>query len=594
MIALAATLLAASYLASAVEWKRAAAGRTESVSILRLAVVTLSLVLLALFVNACLFGALGRPTSGSPWLAAGELGGTAAVLAARRARTRGSPFVGAAVGGVLLVAASAFSAQRVMIDSDGGWYHVPIASALAFHVPPFSELSHILGLGFRPDAYPLSGELIESVLIASAGGAPGCVLFTAVSLATALAGGVALAEILAPAVSKILRVALAVTVILAPVIVRITFVSAPDMLAVGAVLCGASLLLDRGASLHQWLIGAAIVGLGVSMKTTVMPLALVVLGCSWFATSPSRRRALLGGCVFSAVASGWYLRNFVVHGAPLWPFSRFPLGDRLPAYWSNLDAFWQHPLNTVRRTIRTTAAGLGRGSFMALGCLPLLFLWRTSRSKELLFPLALAAVWTLTPGSGFAGAVGSRVFGVALAAGRYFYPTLVATAFVALYIAQVRPQARKPLAVLVVAVVLLNLGGLAQQPGPASVVFALIAITLFCAASDGRLTGPRWSLAIAASSVVAIGLVVASADPVGRTIRKSTDEGITALRTTDTRLGDYRGVAVSVSGGDGLGVMLSRSLRRPFVVGSSARACVPPAPEAYIVIVESCPADKRP
>jgi hypothetical protein len=74
--------------------------------------------------------------------------------------------------------------------------------------------------------------------------------------------------------------------------------------------------------------------LGIGTKTTVAPLALLVLGLGWW-THRSRlgqiRRPLLAAGAAAAVVGGaWYVRNAIGHGSPLWPLVEIPGSDPLP------------------------------------------------------------------------------------------------------------------------------------------------------------------------------------------------------------------------------------------------------------------------
>ncbi|MDQ6605115.1 MAG: hypothetical protein M3Z06_01035 [Actinomycetota bacterium] len=107
-----------------------------------------------------------------------------------------------------------------------------------------------------------------------------------------------------------------------------------DVIAVSWLACAAALSL--GAGRRPALLGPALVaaGLGVGTKTTVAPLAVVVLLLgAWRCRDRlvSGRWPIAGGAVGAALVGGpWYVRDLVVHGWPLWPFSSGPTGDRMP------------------------------------------------------------------------------------------------------------------------------------------------------------------------------------------------------------------------------------------------------------------------
>lgn len=181
-----------------------------------------------------------------------------------------------------------------------------------------------------------------------------------------------------------------------------------DLPAVAWLACAAALSVRSAA--RPALLGPALLaaGLGAGTKTTVVPLALVALAAgAWSARSGLRsaRPWLLSGAVGGLlVAAPWYVRNTIVHGWPLWPFSSGPTGDPLPHVMSLFhDSFLDRPGASVRMLgsfyLQLIAGGLG----LAAGILVIPFI---TRSRMALIAGVAAAgsllIWATAPFTGLA------------------------------------------------------------------------------------------------------------------------------------------------------------------------------------------------
>jgi hypothetical protein len=181
-----------------------------------------------------------------------------------------------------------------------------------------------------------------------------------------------------------------------------------DLPAVAWLACAAALC--AGARARPALLGPALLaaGLGVGTKTTVAPLAVVVLlAGAWTARAALRSsRWWLAGGVLGGLIVGvpWYVRNTVTHGWPLWPFDTGPGSDPLPHTMSLFRvSFLDRPRASVSALsngyLKMLAGGLGLiGATLAI---PLL-----TRSKAALLAaaVALASVlaWAVAPYTGVA------------------------------------------------------------------------------------------------------------------------------------------------------------------------------------------------
>jgi hypothetical protein len=246
-------------------------------------------------------------------------------------------------------------------------------------------------------------------------------------------------------------------------------------------------------------------GLGVGTKTTVAPLAVVVLvAVGWHVRASLRRYALpLAGGVAVSLAVGipWYLRNWIVHGWPLWPFSAGPVGDRLP-HTMKLFAysFISRPRVTFDHTPGDYLKQVGGGVVMIGGALVAPLLARR-RDVGAAAALALAALlaWAAAPFTGLAP--DPLLDGLAITTVRYILSALAAC-LVAVSL-MTRPGASR----------LARGGALALTA--AALLWSLVGDGLLGYPSIPR---PEWPLALAAlGAVLAVGLEWRGARPSGAT-----------------------------------------------------------------------------
>lgn len=124
--------------------------------------------------------------------------------------------------------------------------------------------------------------------------------------------------------------------------------------ALAWLVCGATLFAlgrERPTLLAPALLA---LGLSVGVKTTTLPLALVVAAIGLTASRGRLRPvrapllAALGGAL--AVGGVWYVRDLVDHGSPFWPVLAAPWGDPVP-HWIELvhSSFLDRPGATIDR-----------------------------------------------------------------------------------------------------------------------------------------------------------------------------------------------------------------------------------------------------
>lgn len=93
--------------------------------------------------------------------------------------------------------------------------------------------------------------------------------------------------------------------------------------------------------------------LGVGTKTTVAPLAVVVLVIAVVVhrgrLGAHSRALVLAGVAALVVGGTWYVRNLIGHGSPLWPLLAMPWGDEVPDLIARLDySFLDRPADSLR------------------------------------------------------------------------------------------------------------------------------------------------------------------------------------------------------------------------------------------------------
>jgi hypothetical protein len=278
-----------------------------------------------------------------------------------------------------------------------GWLHSGHAGAV-------QSFSYDFPVGY----YPVTNEILLTwVLGISRSFAPLAVWSTAIA-ALALAGLWRFVRLLnVPRLAAAASVAAFATL---PIFVIGLNFDGPstDLPAVAWLACAAA--LSAGARARPALLGPALLAaaLGVGTKTTVAPLAVVVLlAGAWSARSRLRpsRWWLAGGAVGGLlVGAPWYVRDTLTHGWPLWPFDSGPTGDPLPHAMSLFNvSFLQRPVATVRTLSNEYLNSLAGGLGPMLGALAVPLVAR-SKGALIAAAVAIAALlaWAVAPFTGLA------------------------------------------------------------------------------------------------------------------------------------------------------------------------------------------------
>jgi len=263
------------------------------------------------------------------------------------ARTRGERILtGAAVG--LWVAICGWIVGNPTIGIDAALYHLNDVAAWIHNGRPGSNVTLSYDLPFG--SYPLTNEVALAWLAGISRGFAAPTLWTPTLYILMIAAGwVGLRAMRVPAVIAGLGLAAVATV---PVLLQQVPTAGTDLpgvcwLAVCAGLVACSVERPR-------LLGPAVLagGLAVGTKTTAVPLVVLALATGvWIhrrrlaGLAPALVPAVLGAGVVGGL---WYVRDFVDHGSPLWPFLSLHGGDPVPSFLVPLrPSFLSRPLATI-------------------------------------------------------------------------------------------------------------------------------------------------------------------------------------------------------------------------------------------------------
>ncbi len=236
--------------------------------------------------------------------------------------------LGALGGGVLAVGVTIL--HRPTPGFDGITYHIPEVVGFVQSGHTGSVLS--LYYGLPVGNYPITNEVLLAWLTGISHGFAALTLWSPVCyLLLFAAGWLGLRSLGVPHAPRALAL---VALMISPLVVAGLPIPDTDLATTTWLVCCAALCAC--ARERPLLLVPAIIafGLSVGTKTTAVLLGMVVLGLALW-SQRRRVRAIatpLVIAVLAAVGVGgvWYLRNFIDHGSPLWPFLAAPWGDHVP------------------------------------------------------------------------------------------------------------------------------------------------------------------------------------------------------------------------------------------------------------------------
>lgn len=205
-----------------------------------------------------------------------------------------------------------------------------------------------------------------------------------------------------------------------------------DPAALCWLVCGAALFAlgrDRPELLAPALLA---IGLSVGVKTTTLPLGLVVvaLGLSGSRGRLRRVRAPLAAAFVAVLAVGgvWYVRNVLDHGSPFWPIIATPWGDRVPHFIELIrTSFLDRPAATVGQLGGSYLNRFGGGLIVVAGGIlaPIAVARRGTLVAAAITALAVL-IWMRSPLTGVAR--GYHDPEAVFSTTRYLLPTVAAGA----------------------------------------------------------------------------------------------------------------------------------------------------------------------
>jgi hypothetical protein len=395
-----------------------------------------------------------------------------------------------------------------------------------------------------------------------------------------------------------------------------------DPAALAWLVCAASLVAHARRRPSLFLPAVLAAGLAVGVKTTTVPLAIVVVGLGWFACRGElrSRRLPLVIALLAALAVGgvWYVRNLLAHGSPFWPVVAAPWGDPVPHF---IDLAKTRFLDRPAATIDHVGGLYGHrfaGALLLLGGALLAPL--VARSRSVLAAAVITAaglgLWMASPVTGTPRAPGLDQ--VTFSTTRYLLPVLAAATVTLALAGAARTRSSWVAGVTLAAAGAVNVAqaltiGTPTVPAPLTPLAGAVAGALVSLAVT-RLPRLRYARAVLAVGAVGLGALLAL--PARHFVARysaTTSLGSSSLTAHLTADASYRAgaspvtsspVFVAALAGDGLRHRLEglvsdrtcagvrRKIRRGWVVvyrkpifdasvPLDARRCLPGVPPAF-------------
>ena len=336
------------------------------------------------------------------------------------------------------------------IGFDGSMYHYPEVAGWIINGKPGSVLYVHYDLPFGN--YPLTDEVALTWLTGIARSWVPLYLWNPSMLVLlAVATWVTLRNLEVPRSAGLLATA---GIVAYPAMIHQLNEPHNDLPMLAWVACTAALC--TGARRRPALLIPGIVAAGLALGTKPTPVVVVVITLAGgFLLARARLRPLLpwlGLATAAAVAIGgvWYLRNFVDHGSPVWPFAESSWGDPRPEFLHLVKTrFIDRPGATLDGRLGDYTAELGGAWLMLAGTLLALVGALISRGlpsgvRRCLIFVGVGSVlafgfWSLAPGTGLPTA--PLLFeprGWPISTLRYLLPTMFAATVMVALAARVR------------------------------------------------------------------------------------------------------------------------------------------------------------
>jgi hypothetical protein len=433
--------------------------------------------------------------------------------------TQSSVCAQAVVGGLTVsgFGVTAFQLWHPTIGADGLSYHA--AQPVVWLSDGHPGSLHQTLANFPTQAYPKTMEVLVEWFYAIAR-TPLAAVPLALGFAVLAAGSayVGLRKFgVAPAIAALATAA----GLLLPLNMRQTSGVYSDLPALAWLACASALCVISVEEPAVVGLAAIAEGLAIGTKPSTAPLALIGLGWAvWINRrwAASHLRRLVGpGLLAGGLGGVWYVVNWVVYGAPLWPFSRFPSGPPVPPVWRLYTSrFLTEPVTVVRAAGGHPFVVLLAGGLLLLAAVPVTALLallpanRPLRRTLLAGALLVALDVLLWAGSQFTGL--GDAYPLVLITLRYLTPApLVAAALLAVAAARGGNLLRAVCIAVLVAALALDIWelrgprlGFPYRPDLA-ICLALVAIGAVAAVLAAR---TRWAPAGLRIPGLATGLVL--------------------------------------------------------------------------------------
>lgn len=180
-----------------------------------------------------------------------------------------------------------------------------------------------------------------------------------------------------------------------------------DPAALCWLVCGAALFALGGDKPGLLAPALLAIGLSVGVKTTTLPLGLLVVALGLWGSRRHLRdvRGPLGAALVGLLAVGgvWYVRNLIDHGSPFWPIVATPWGDPVPRFIELIKtSFIDSPHATIEQLDGSYASRFGGGLIVLGGgiLVPLALAKRSAAVVAAAVTAVALVIWMRSPLTG--------------------------------------------------------------------------------------------------------------------------------------------------------------------------------------------------
>ncbi len=293
---------------------------------------------------------------------------------------------------------TAWSLWSPNVGVDGVYYHLPQIVNWFHDGAPGSvdQVSYLFPVG----VYPLTNAVAQAWGLGISQSMVMVSIWPIFNMTVLLlAGWVGLRRSAIPIPMRLLAIAAVATT---PVVLIQLGTPLNDLPALSWLACGAALVACSKDEPRLLIPATIAIGLGIGSKTIALPLGIVLLcfAIVWkrHELRPIAKPLAIAFGVFFVVGCFWYLRNFIDHGSPFWPWSTSPWGDPMPEFLRRYQSFLSHPLYTLDGQVDRYLTFLG-GAGLLLFAAVAVAAARADRGVRLMGALlvGLLLLWAAAP-----------------------------------------------------------------------------------------------------------------------------------------------------------------------------------------------------